>query len=41
MKIVVVDGTTLNPGNLSWSGLEAFGECSVYACIGSAKVGQV
>lgn len=30
MKIVVLDGYTLNPGDISWEGLEAFGEVKVY-----------
>ncbi len=30
MKIVVLDGHTLNPGDLSWEDLEAFGEYTVY-----------
>jgi glycerate dehydrogenase len=30
MKIVVLDGYTLNPGDLSWSNLEALGPCAVY-----------
>lgn len=30
MKIVVLDGYTLNPGDLSWSPLEALGEFIVY-----------
>jgi glycerate dehydrogenase len=30
MKIVVLDGRALNPGDLSWMGLEALGEVSVY-----------
>jgi len=30
MKIVVLDGYTANPGDLSWEGLEAFGEVKVY-----------
>ena len=30
MKIVVLDGYTLNPGDLTWSGLEALGEVTVY-----------
>jgi len=29
-KIVVLDGFTLNPGDLSWEGLERLGECMVY-----------
>lgn len=30
MKIVILDGYTLNPGDLSWSGLEQLGEVTVY-----------
>lgn len=30
MKIVVLDGYTENPGDLSWGGIEAFGELTVY-----------
>ncbi len=30
MKIVVLDGYALNPGDLSWEGLEALGECTVH-----------
>lgn len=30
MKIVVLDGYTLNPGDLTWSGLEQFGELTVH-----------
>lgn len=30
MKIVVLDGYTLNPGDLDWKELEAIGECTVY-----------
>jgi glycerate dehydrogenase len=30
MKIVVLDGYTLNPGDLSWEGLERLGEVKVY-----------
>lgn len=30
MKIVVLDGYTLNPGDLSWSDLKALGECTIY-----------
>ena len=29
-RIVVLDGYTLNPGDLSWDGLEALGPCTVY-----------
>ena len=30
MKIVVLDGYTENPGDLSWAGLEALGDVTVY-----------
>ena len=30
MKIVVLDGFTLNPGDLSWDELEAIGDCEIY-----------
>lgn len=30
MKIVVTDGYALNPGDLSWEGLEQFGDVTVY-----------
>lgn len=30
-RIVVLDGHTLNPGDLSWEALESLGSCTVYA----------
>ena len=30
MKIVVLDGYTLNPGDLSWEGIKQFGDLTVY-----------
>lgn len=30
MKIVVLDGYTLNPGDLDWGALEALGECTIH-----------
>ena len=30
MRIVVLDGRTLNPGDLSWTGLEALGACTIH-----------
>jgi glycerate dehydrogenase len=30
MKIVILDGYTLNPGDMSWQALEALGDCAVY-----------
>jgi len=29
MKIVVTDGYTLNPGDLSWEQLQALGDCDI------------
>ena len=31
MQIVVLDGHTLNPGDLDWTPLEDLGECTIYA----------
>ena len=30
MQIVVLDGYTLNPGDLSWADLKALGPCTIY-----------
>lgn len=30
MKIVILDGYTLNPGDLSWEGIQQLGDCTVY-----------
>src|SRR5215203_4070530 len=30
MRIVVLDGFTLNPGDLTWEGLERFGSCVIH-----------
>jgi glycerate dehydrogenase len=30
MKIVILDGYTLNPGDLSWSGFEKLGDCTTH-----------
>jgi len=30
LRIVVLDGFTLNPGDLSWKSLEELGECAIY-----------
>jgi glycerate dehydrogenase len=30
MKIVVLDGYTLNPGDLTWNALQALGECRIF-----------
>ena len=47
MKIVVLDGQTINPGDLSWNGLKQYGDVTVYphtdadhaaCCMGIASV---
>jgi glycerate dehydrogenase len=38
MKIVVLDGYTLNPGDLSWNGLESLGKCEIYDRSSPAEV---
>ena len=38
MKIVVLDGGTLNPGDLSWEGFKAFGELEIYDVTPKDKV---
>jgi len=38
MKIVVLDGFTLNPGDLSWAELEALGPCTIYDRTSPAQV---
>ena len=30
MNIVVLDGRVLNPGDLSWDGLQVLGNCTIY-----------
>ncbi|HXU76140.1 MAG TPA: D-2-hydroxyacid dehydrogenase [Methylomirabilota bacterium] len=38
MKIVVLDGYALNPGDLSWDGLKQFGPCEIYDRTPAAEV---
>lgn len=38
MKIVILDGYSVNPGDLSWSGLESLGEVVVYDRTSPAEV---
>ena len=38
MKIVVLDGYTLNPGDLDWGGMKALGELTVYAHTPAEKI---
>lgn len=40
MKIVVLDGNTVNPGDLSWSGMEALGDVTVHARTADAEIIQ-
>lgn len=37
-RIVVLDGHTLNPGDLSWSALEALGDCTIHAHTPPAEI---
>ncbi len=38
MKIVVLDGRTVNQGDLTWNDLQALGECVVYESTTSAEI---
>src|SRR5258708_9936761 len=38
MNIVVLDGYTLNPGDLDWGELESLGNCKVYERTGSTEL---
>ena len=38
MKIVVLDGYTLNPGDLSWNELELLGKCEIYERTASLQI---
>jgi glycerate dehydrogenase len=38
MKIVVLDGYTLNPGDLGWNELQALGDCDIYERTPPAEV---
>lgn len=38
MKIVVIDGHTMNPGDLDWSPLQRWGECSLFERTSPADV---
>ena len=38
MKMVILDGFTLNPGDQSWKALEALGECQLYPRTSAAQV---
>jgi glycerate dehydrogenase len=40
MKIVVLDGYTLNPGDLSWTGLDKFGDVIVYDHTPAAQISE-
>ena len=40
MKIVILDGYTLNPGDLSWDGLKEFGELEVFDRTPAAEIVQ-
>jgi glycerate dehydrogenase len=38
IRIIVLDGYTLNPGDLSWKRLEALGDCTIYDRTAPAEV---
>jgi len=38
VNIVVLDGFTLNPGDLNWEGLEALGPCAIYDRTSSSEL---
>jgi glycerate dehydrogenase len=38
MKMVILDGFTLNPGDQSWKALEALGECQLYPRTSASQV---
>jgi len=40
MKIVILDGFTLNPGDLSWDELQALGPCTIHERTPPAEVGR-
>src|SRR5579862_9358614 len=40
MRIVVLDGYTLNPGDLSWEGLRSLGPCEIYDRTGPTELSQ-
>lgn len=40
MKIVVLDGYTLNPGDITWEGLQALGDVTVYDRTGAEEVAE-
>lgn len=40
MKIVVLDGYTANPGDLSWDAMNALGECTIYDRTTSNQVSE-
>lgn len=37
MKTVVLDGFAANPGDLSWEGLKALGECTIMTVLPPKK----
>ena len=38
MKIAILDGNTLNPGDLSWNGFQQIGDCSIYDNTDAGKI---
>ena len=40
MKIVVLDGRTVNKGDLSWEGLKALGECTIHEATSPGEIAE-
>jgi lactate dehydrogenase-like 2-hydroxyacid dehydrogenase len=40
MRIIVLDGYTLNPGDLNWEALRALGECAIFDRTPPARVAE-
>ena len=40
MKITIIEGHTINPGDLSWSALEALGELTVHHYIPKENIAE-
>ena len=38
MKIAILDGRTVNPGDLSWESLQALGDCTIYESTSEQEV---
>lgn len=41
MKIVVLDGYTLNPGDLTWEGFQKIGDLTVYDRTDTGNIAEI